>query len=945
MTGKSGRHVRGRWWRRLFKVGFFAVGLLLLGALVAPKFVARYAVQLALTSAEQEPFDFAIETANWRSLTLAGVAIGSGPDFAADKIEVSFKIGDLLRGKIERVVLSRPRLRGAMPSADERIQGPALSFGVLDRFIFGRDDEAAGVAVDVQRLVVDDGLITLASPEMVVLTSTIDAVFTPDDRSELSFTAAGGPKAPGLSATGRLAMTQEGVESGKLKLNIAQLNLFGSRVQGAKLSADFDVSRAEAAGDLMIEVQSLTLSQLWLARFERFLTSPDSAADWVGGFDELTLKGRASLLSKDGGIGANLSEVFRITNPDERVNLALSGGRTRSTDFFLGLSEGWSLDMDLLVRQSGVQLPVMDLELDAMLAPDTTGQSFVGFTVRRLAGDFDSLRFSNLRIGGQGIEVSGKGSLRDFSGTAKGGLLINGQIGESFGFENSIAQLDGSFQLSFPGRVLYTHKLGACAFLESRNFRLIQLYLPNSKLEFCPSQDKPIMDLKLGDGDASQMVLFASVTGRDVLITDLDRFNLEGEMPQFDLSTNFDVEQGNWSMTYKLDGGSMVFGDQVSLLDELKLSGIADGTSEGINNVEIDMERMRVSSAGNVVLFAPFLIDGQMRTQNRIGSLEGDLFDIRGRQMGGYTGEHDWRTQGGFLTFDTDTLLLKPGGFQPQVLFPVFADMMADARGALRATGVIDWKDGSIKSNGNVELIDIDFASLVGPVSGVNSQIQLGSLLPLATLTPQRIDIQQIDVGIDLFFGEFLFSLTADGDVVLEEAVWPWAGGEIGFDRAALIFDETPQDLNLFVRAVDLAEVFALLDVDGLTGTGVLQGKLPVRIEGGGITILDGVLTSSEDGGILSYQGAVSVSADEDDGSKLMFDALENFTYERLQVSISGRTTDDLKVAILLEGSNPQVLNGYPFKINISTEGPLAEMVRQGTIGYRVPERIRDQLQ
>ena len=944
MTGKSTGRVRGRWWRRLIKAVIFVCALGLVGVLVAPKLVVRQLVQAALTAAELEPFAFEIVAVGWQKLVLSDITLGAEPDFAVDEIEISYKLSDLWRGQVDRVRLLRPNLRAVAVTSEDVADSPALSFGVLDHVLYGRDGASSAFAFQIEEVAIQEGGITVRSGDEIVLTSRVDASFGPEAQSDLSFEATGGPKIPGLSASGRLLLSEANLQMATIDADIPQFDFADWRLRGAAFQLEFDAGRSDAVGAAEIRVESFAFPTGWLDRFEKYLKPADPAVNWTDGFEGLAVTARASLLPSEGGISGKLLEPLRISKPDGATNLVFTGHQSLATDFRLGLSDAWSFDMNVRAEQTGAWLPQMDLEIDATLRPGDAAEGPVGIVARRVAGGFNGLQFGRLRVGSRDVEVVGKGGLRNFTGTAKGGLRLDGDLGRAFSFEESIVQLDGAFQLLLPGGLTYTHTMGSCAELNSQNVRIIQLYLPNSNLNFCPDRELPIVDLALGAGDASQMVLAASITGDSISITDQDRFNLNGLLPKINLSTDFDVDQGQWTMAYKLAGGALIFGDQVSLLDELSLTGIAAGSSDGIENVEMDLTRMQVSSAGKVGLFAPFLINGQMRTANRLGKFTGDLFDEAQRQMGGYDGEHDWRTQSGFLKFDTGVLALKPNGFQPQVLFPVFADVMADANGAMRATGLIDWKDGSLTSNGEVELIDIDFASLVGPVSGVNSQIKLGSLLPLATLTPQRIDIQQIDVGIDLFFGEFLFSLMADGRVVLEEAVWPWAGGEIGFDRAALILDDTPQELGLFVRSVDLAEVFALLDIDGLTGSGFLEGQLPIRAEDGGITVLNGTMTSLG-GGTISYKGPVSLSSETEDGSKLMFDALENFSYDTIRVSISGRTTDDLKVAITLEGKNPAVLDGYPFKINISTEGPLAEMVREGTIGYRVPERIRKQLQ
>ena len=65
----------------------------------------------------------------------------------------------------------------------------------------------------------------------------------------------------------------------------------------------------------------------------------------------------------------------------------------------------------------------------------------------------------------------------------------------------------------------------------------------------------------------------------------------------------------------------------------------------------------------------------------------------------------------------------------------------------------------------------------------------------------------------------------------------------------------------------------------------------------------------------------------------LTVNALEDFRYDSLSIGIDQPEDGALTLAIGLEGANPAVLDGYPFRFNINLSGelaPILEAVREG---------------
>jgi hypothetical protein len=80
-------------------------------------------------------------------------------------------------------------------------------------------------------------------------------------------------------------------------------------------------------------------------------------------------------------------------------------------------------------------------------------------------------------------------------------------------------------------------------------------------------------------------------------------------------------------------------------------------------------------------------------------------------------------------------------------------------------------------------------------------------------------------------------------------------------------------------------------------------------------------------------------------GLDLALRALEDFRYRTLRVEVGGEITGEMTLAIRVEGSNPEVYDGYPIQLNLNLEGPLAAVVQGSTTGFRVQDAVEKRFQ
>ena len=147
---------------------------------------------------------------------------------------------------------------------------------------------------------------------------------------------------------------------------------------------------------------------------------------------------------------------------------------------------------------------------------------------------------------------------------------------------------------------------------------------------------------------------------------------------------------------------------------------------------------------------------------------------------------------------------------------------------------------------------------------------------------------------------------------------------------SAVIFDHS---MDTFIEETRFPDVFISL-----------SEPVDYSVADGVVTIQDARLVSTGEGGTIRYAGAIGEAMAQEEGSALLFDALRNFTYDRLEVLINGPLSGEISVAVTLEGKNPVVLDGHPMKLQVNIEEPLAEIIRRGTIGYRFSEQLRRRL-
>ncbi|GEQ99978.1 hypothetical protein JCM17845_06020 [Iodidimonas gelatinilytica] len=401
--------------------------------------------------------------------------------------------------------------------------------------------------------------------------------------------------------------------------------------------------------------------------------------------------------------------------------------------------------------------------------------------------------------------------------------------------------------------------------------------------------------------------------------------SLEGTLPQIIVAANGSVKNGLTASIDLFDG--QVISDDVALVAS-GLSGQVVVTDKGLQSAALTLEKL--ASLDPMPVWAPVSLDLKATPgrQDGVFAFEGWASDLLGIFVLEASGEAGLAGGAAHLT-------LYPVQFLPDVaqigdIAPAYGDVFTNVSGLLGFTGDLSWgEDGDIRSSGHVSLTDAAFETSGMAVSGLNGEIALRSLWPLDTAPDQRLTIDQLMAGVLLQKGEAVFQLTDNTQLSISDLHFSLAGGRLYTD--SFIMDlSRPGDLVVVLNAegVRVTEVMMMGGVDGLTGDGLINGRVPVTLAAGGLKVEDARLEAT-DNGVLRYNpGDVpGFLQGEDMRSQMLRQALQNFHYNVLSLSFAGDFAGSQSMQLAARGANPDFLDGHPIELNFNLQGALVGAV------------------
>lgn len=280
---------------------------------------------------------------------------------------------------------------------------------------------------------------------------------------------------------------------------------------------------------------------------------------------------------------------------------------------------------------------------------------------------------------------------------------------------------------------------------------------------------------------------------------------------------------------------------------------------------------------------------------------------------------------------------------QPEDLSYLAKGVIAFADGTVTGTGQIDWTAEKITSSGIFSSAGVDFAAAFGPVRGLKGQVRFTDLLNLTTASDQTVTIAAINPGIEVLDGTVQFEVKDGTLLTLEDARFPFMGGELRMHPLAMDFSQPEERRYVFeIIGLDAATFVAQMELTNLGATGVFDGTVPIVFDkDGNGRIEGGLLVSRAPGGNVAYIGELTY---EDLGAmgNYAFSALRSLDYRQMSVGLNGNLAGEIITKFDFDGVRQgagtsqnfvtRQLAKLPirFKVNVRSENfyQLATMVR-----------------
>jgi Dicarboxylate transport len=839
------------------------------------------------------------------TLELSGVQMGAPPGHRLARLQISYRPTALLRGRVESVEVEGLELRGR------------ITDGRLELAGIGAPGEAEEqVSLDL-----------LPWPQKIVVRAAEVQLATPWGELRL-------PLALDLRATTAAAEFQIEVMDGRL-INDAGTLRADLTLQGqAPLGRSLDLAGILASGAAAITAESFAVPQF---------------GEGIDGHSEVTFELAAGRL--EARIGPALIDVESLA-----PELAALAGPL-PPPWQIGLGDGTA---PLHVTAAPADETMM-LEIDGALSLAATGRARLGAELAARLGfadgsgladvagrasvTFEQLRWREVLLERGRLELQGEGTPADWRGTLDLEFAGSGQPTPALALRGAALRHELTAGLVDRRLTLTAREAGA---------------LTIDQAEWQGLGGAGPMTWRLEPGALPLLAVSLAADGAIVWQHDLgarsEAFGLTVRAAAPPLQARAEVADLTLSLTG--DGGGLhagqivLAGGQLRLPDsQIALAGIATKVALAgggfAPDQAIPLTIASVSHGGTPGWFAPLAFSGTLRPGAETIAFDAQL----GRPADNLTltvrGRHAPDTGRGRAQVELAPLVFAPGERQPGRLAPVLGDLLADVTGSVALHGTVGWgAGGGVDTDLALLVQDLAFTSGPARFSKVNGVVAIDRLWPMTTPPGQQLAIGLVELGLPLTSGLVAFQLLPDQTLAVERLRWSFAGGTVSAAPFRVGSAASGIIANLTAERLDLAQLFALTRLDGLSGEGTIRGTLPIRIKGAEAVIEGGELRADRPGR-LRYRPEAAPAALRAGGESvtLLLQALENFHYEALRITLDGRTDAEMAIGLHVQGANPELYGGHPVEFNLDLQGELANILRSGLASSQIPERIREQMQ
>lgn len=244
--------------------------------------------------------------------------------------------------------------------------------------------------------------------------------------------------------------------------------------------------------------------------------------------------------------------------------------------------------------------------------------------------------------------------------------------------------------------------------------------------------------------------------------------------------------------------------------------------------------------------------------------------------------------------------------------------------------------------------------------TGLNGSVALDISGEQLDLRTSDLALDAVNPGIALsnirFTGRYGSAMDKpiEGELLVDHATAGLLGGlvqvEPGQWQLSDLSSQKPLRVPVELKGIQLSQLMQVYPAEGLSGSGVIRGRIPVFVGAEGITVEAGQVKTMAPGGTLQLPAErLRGMAQGNEAMALVVQAMENFNYDVLSSTIDYDQDGRLMLGMRLEGNSPDVRDGHPIVLNINLEEDIPALLTSlqlsGRVNEAVTEKVRDLIQ
>lgn len=261
------------------------------------------------------------------------------------------------------------------------------------------------------------------------------------------------------------------------------------------------------------------------------------------------------------------------------------------------------------------------------------------------------------------------------------------------------------------------------------------------------------------------------------------------------------------------------------------------------------------------------------------------------------------------------------------------------------------------KEKGNFLRLSWDLDKVTGlfnqvPVRNLSNSGKLRIIPSYQTDREMLLKIERI--GSNLNIDSFLLKATLNSPdtLTIQEAGGLFAGGSIEVSPFSSSLSEAKGGANIKFKHLELEKLLKSLAGQRLSGTGLLDGAVRIHWREGGVEI-PSLRFVSVGKGKLRYTDPMGSffgkkieylsefqSLMAEGNQALVMKALENFDYEKLEMSATRSITGKLDISLNLKGRNPDLIRGQLFDITLPVSGDVESLLVKSVLQSSVVDEV-----